>query len=267
MTKPLAAQLYTFRDPDRFGGAGLGLDREVLDGLAGIGYLGVETVDVPGGDAAAARAALGDAGLAVASAHTWASVTDPDAFERSCAALAQLGSPSIVVSGSGFDSVEIVHRFADSLDTASAIASRHGLRLGYHNHSAEVRPFAGGPSILERLAGRVDPAVAFQVDIFWVTVGGAAPAAVIEQLGERVISLHIKDGIELPSDAGSGEPFVNVPIGDGVVDPRPAIAAVEDRDHVGWLIVEFDHVDGSPLVAVDASYAFLAASGLGRGRA
>ncbi len=56
MPKPLAVQLYTFRDPARFGGAGLGLDPEGLEAIAAIGYAGVETVDVPGGDPVAARA-------------------------------------------------------------------------------------------------------------------------------------------------------------------------------------------------------------------
>ena len=50
MPLPLAVQLYTFRDPARFGGAGMGLDVLTLDAIAAAGYLGVETVDVPGGD-------------------------------------------------------------------------------------------------------------------------------------------------------------------------------------------------------------------------
>ncbi len=264
--KPLAAQLYTFRDPARFGGPGLGLDRGVLDGLASIGYLGVETVDVPGGDPVAARRALDDAGLAVASSHTWARIDDAAGFERACAGVAALGSRRIIVSGAGFDSVEAVERFADRLDAAAAVATSHGLTLGYHNHSVELRP-VGGRTPLDRLAERVDPAVAFQLDIFWVVVGGADPAAVIDRLGDRVVSLHVKDGVTLPSDAGSGEPFLNVPIGEGVVDPRPAIAAADAHDGIEWLIVEFDHVAGDPLEAVGRSFAFLTEHGLGRGRA
>ncbi len=129
------------------------------------------------------------------------------------------------------------------------IATSHGLTLGYHNHSAELRP-VDGRTPLDRLAGRVDPSVAFQLDIFWVVVGGAEPAAVIDRLGERVVSLHVKDGVTLPSDAASGEPFLNVPIGEGIVDPRPAIAAADAHDGIEWLIVEFDHVAGDPLDAV-----------------
>ena len=77
MPKPLAVQLYTFRDLTRPGAAGLGLDPETLEAIAEIGYLGVETVDVPGGDPVAARRVLEEAGLEIASAHSWASPDDP----------------------------------------------------------------------------------------------------------------------------------------------------------------------------------------------
>jgi sugar phosphate isomerase/epimerase len=109
-------------------------------------------------------------------------------------------------------------------------------------------------------------AVDFQVDIFWVVVGGGDPAAVIGRLVDRVVSLHLKDGIELPSSAYAGKPFVNVPVGSGVVDPEPAIKAAEAQASVEWLIVEFDHVVGSPIEATGRSLDYLAERGLGRRR-
>ena len=218
MPKPLATQLYTFRDTTRPGVDGLGLDPATLAAIAEIGFLGVETVDVPGGDPLAARRAIEAAGLQVASAHTWTKLDDLDAFDRASGAVAELGSSSIILSGFGFDSVGVVDAFADRLNAASEVAGRHGLALGYHNHSAEMRPVDGVP-VYRRLLERVDPAVAFQVDIFWVQVGGLAPGPVIAELGERVVSLHVKDGVTLPSDAGA-EPFVNVPVGQGVIDRR-----------------------------------------------
>ncbi|HYH93749.1 MAG TPA: sugar phosphate isomerase/epimerase [Candidatus Saccharimonadales bacterium] len=264
MAAPIAAQLYTFRDPEPSGGPGLRLDRPTLEAIAAAGYLGVETVDVPGGDPVVARRALGDAGLTVASSHTWAAQDDAEGFERACAALAELGSPRVVVSGRGFESVEQLERGADRLARLAGVAERHGLRLGYHNHSDELRPLDGSTT-LQRLADRLGPALDFQVDIFWVAVGGADPATVITALGPRVVSLHVKDGIDLPSSAG-GEAFVNVPAGDGVVDPAPAIAAAEAGGALEWAIVEFDHVVGSPIEAVRRSLDYLLAKDLVRSR-
>jgi len=143
MPKPLAVQLYTFRDTTRPGAAGLGLDRGLLETLAGMGFLGVETVDVPGGDADLAREAIADAGLRVASSHTWADPADAGAFERASAGIAALGSDKIIVSGGPFTSVGEIEEFAAALNGAAAVAARHGLKLGYHNHSSEMHAQEG----------------------------------------------------------------------------------------------------------------------------
>jgi len=260
---PLAVQLYSFRDPDRFGGAGMGLDVETLSAIAAAGYLGVETVDVPGGDAAAARRVLDDLDLVITSSHTWAALGDRDALKRAAASIAELGSPRMIVSPSRLTTRGAVDAAIDDIGAAAEIGRAHDLRLGIHNHSAEMAP-VDGLAVIDRLAAGL-AAVDFQVDIFWVTVGGADPAEVIRRLGTRIVSLHVKDGIDLPS-AADAEPFVNVPIGRGVVDPAPAIAAAEALPSVEWLIVEFDHVEGSAVDAAQESLTNLTARGLARGR-
>jgi sugar phosphate isomerase/epimerase len=261
---PLAAQLYSFRDPARFGGTGMGLDGETLTSLAEAGYLGVETVDVPGGDPVEARRLLGDLDLAVTSSHTWARLGDDEALSRAAASLAELGSRRMVVSPSGYESLESVQSTIDRIGTAAQIAASHGLRLGVHNHSAEMAMLEGLP-VIDRITAGLGDAVDIQVDIFWVAVGGADPAALIQRLGDRVVSLHIKDGAVLPS-AADAEPFVNVPVGTGVVNPAAAIAAAEAQSSVEWLIVEFDYVNGSPMDAARQSLDNLAARGLARTR-
>jgi sugar phosphate isomerase/epimerase len=264
MPLPLAVQLYTFRDPDRFGGFGMGLDVPTLTAVAAAGFLAVETVDVPGGDPIAARRVLADLDLTVTSSHTWANIDDPDAFARAAVAIAEVGSPRIIVSGEGFASIRAVESKIEQLASWAEIAQRQGLRLGYHNHSAEMAIVEGVP-VIDRLAAALGDTIDFQVDIFWVTVGGDDPAHVIERLGQRVVSLHVKDGIDLPRAAGA-EPFVNVPVGAGTVDPGPAIGAAEAKTSAEWLIVEFDHVAGSAIDAVRQSLVNLTSRGLGRGR-
>ena len=242
----------------------MGLDVPTLTAIAAAGYLGVETVDVPGGDAVEARRVLADLDLAITSSHTWTRADDLDAFARASGSIAELGSPRIIVSGDSLESVEAVERKIEQLAAAADIARRHGLRLGYHNHSAEMAVFAGA-AVIDRLAAGLGDAIDFQVDIFWVTVGGADAASVIRGLDPSVVSLHIKDGIDLPS-AADAEAFVNVPAGSGVVDPAPAIAAVEAQPSAEWLIVEFDHVEGSAIDATRQSLENLVARGLARGR-
>ncbi len=263
---PLAVQLYTFHDPARFGGTGLGLDVPTLTAIADAGFLGVETVGVPGDDPVEARRVLDDLGLRVASSHAWAEPADLDTIAAAADAFAELGSPRMILTPRPpIDSADAVDAYCDQLVAAAEVASRSGVRLGYHNHDNELRSVEG-VRVIDRMATRVGDALDFQVDIFWVVVGGADPAEVIGRLGERVVSLHLKDGVDLPSSAYADEPFVNVPVGDGVVDPAPAVAALAALPSAEWLIVEFDHVEGSAIDAVRESAANLFARGLARGR-
>ena len=227
----------------------MGLDVTTLRAIAACGFLGVETVDVPGGDPAAARRALGDVDLAITSSHTWASWADPDAFRGAADSIAELGSPRIIVSPPAGQLRGDLAPVIDRLAAAANVAAERGLRLGIHNHDAEMAP-VDGERVIDRLVADLGDTVDVQVDIFWATVGRADPAEVIAALGERVVSLHLKD----------------VPVGSGVVDPAPAVAAALDAGAVEWLIVEFDHVEGSPIEATRASLENLLSRGLGRAR-
>jgi sugar phosphate isomerase/epimerase len=263
---PIGVQLYTFRDPARFGGVGLGLDVPTLEAIADAGFLGVETVGVPGDDPLEARRVLAALGLAVTSAHAWADVEDAESVRVAAAGIAELGATRMIVSPSPpTGSVADVDRLIDRIGEAAMVAASQGLRLGCHNHDREMRPVEG-TRVIDRLATGLGDAVDFQVDIFWVTVGGAEPADVIARLGRRVVSLHLKDGVKLPSSADDDTPFVNVPVGDGVVDPAPAIAAAEASGSAQWLIVEFDHVDGSAIEACRRSLETLTARGLAQAK-
>ena len=261
---PLAVQLHTFADPDRFGGTGHGLDVPTLEAIAEAGYLGVETVGVPGGDVVMARRALGALGLGVTSSHTWADLGDRDAFARAAAAIAELGSPRIVITPVAPATVDDVSALTERIAAVAEIATAHGLRLTYHNHSGEMAAVGGTP-VIDRLAASGED-FDFQIDIFWAVVGGTDPAELIRRLGSRVVSLHLKDGIELPASAGGDESFVNVPVGTGVVDPEPAVRAAEAAGSVEWLIVEFDKVVGPPIDGVRSSLENLVGRGLGRSR-
>ena len=147
MPKPLAVQLYTFRDTTRPGPAGLGLDRETLEVIAEMGYLGVETVDVPGGDPVVARRALEEVGLQVASSHSWTDPADLEVRRAGVGGDRRLGSRRIIVSGGPFQTVDEVDTLADRMNAAAVVAARHGLTLGYHNHSSEMQPSRWRPGL------------------------------------------------------------------------------------------------------------------------
>jgi sugar phosphate isomerase/epimerase len=96
----------------------------------------------------------------VTSSHTWSDLSDQEALTRATASIAELGSPRMIVSPSGFGSMDELAAVIDALEAAADIAGDHGLRLGVHNHSAEMLPLDGVP-VIDRLAAVLGDAVDF----------------------------------------------------------------------------------------------------------
>src|SRR5262249_29746281 len=79
---------------------------------------------------------------------------------------------------------------ADKMNHAGSRAQAAGLRFCYHNHAFEFRGEHGQRPI-DILIERLDrKAVGIELDVFWVSVGGNDPAAMLKQLTGRVPLVH-----------------------------------------------------------------------------
>jgi len=248
--RPLAVQLYSVRER-------LAQDYEsTIREIADIGYAGVEPFGNP--DNLRDQAALiADLGLRVPAAH----IGFPDSDESREAALASAnayGTKRIVASvmPEGWAATDAIDRSVEAINRASAFAGENGLVFAYHNHWWEYEEVEG---VLPYrvLLDRADPALCFEIDIYWAQTGGADPARVIAEHGERATLLHVKDG---PADSGQSD---MVAVGAGAVDVR---AAVEAAEHADWLIVELDRCATDMMTAVRESYDYLIGEGLAHGR-
>ncbi len=250
MTKPIAVQLYTVRDALAQDFAG------VVKKIAGFGYKGVETAGFPGTTPQAAADLFKSLGLVVSSAHSPLPLEDKRAEVLENMQI--LGCKYLVCPSLPFDNYKTVEGTISNsqrLNEANQIARDAGLTLLYHNHWPEYQPLAGTypyKIMLENL----DPTIGFEVDTYWVKVGGLDPVAVIKELGARAPLLHIKDG---PAD-GRESPMVAV--GDGVMD-IPAI--VNAGQAAEWLVVELDRCATDMVEAVEKSYRYLVGKGLASG--
>ena len=241
MAHPISVQLYTVRD--------FMADRDdVLRRLADIGFRAVEPYN-PADDPAGFRKTADELGISVSSVHAIDLVRgeDPAAvFE----AIAILGTDKAIVPAgiaeAEFTSAEGIARAAETLNGLAAKASAHGLRLGYHNHWWEFEPTFEGRHALELLAEQVDPAVFFEVDTYWSTVGGADTPAVLAGLGPRVELIHVKDG---PGVIGQA----HVAAGRGTM-PIPAILAAAPE---AIRVIELDNCDTDMFQALADSYAYV----------
>ncbi len=118
----------------------------------------------------------------------------------------------------------------------------------FHNHGLD-HAVVDGENLYEILLAETDPhLVAFELDVYWATKGGADPARFFIEHPRRFPALHVKD---MAPDGGFAD------VGSGVLD----FAAMFDNAHIGgvrqWL-VEHD-TPADPFATARNSYRHLAA--------
>jgi sugar phosphate isomerase/epimerase len=233
--------LYTLRDH-----AERDLE-ETLRAVAEIGYEGVEFHDLYGRDVRAVRATLDELGLETCSRHTGL-----DAIENGLHELAdelrELGSDRVVLAWippptSSEEAAAAVARIAAAAERVTAA----GLRVGFHNHAAELRVLDDGRTVLDRLLELDEELLFLELDLGWAWFAGVEPAGLVARVAPRVPLLHVKDML-----AGSEPRYA--PVGDGDVGYAHVLRAIRDFD-VEWLLVEQDESDGDALDAVRRSFA------------
>ena len=249
MPPPVALQLYTLREL-------AAQDFEhVVNLTAEIGYVGVEPAGFPGTSAKEAGQLFSSLTLEVPSAHLPLPIGDKTSYVIDTAGL--LGTKH-VVSGLGIEdhsSVDNIKRTAEHFNEASAAIAPHGLTFGIHNHWWEYLTVAGRIAT-DILLEHLSPEVVFEVDVYWVQVGGCDPAEVLKRLGNRAPLIHLKDG---PCSKDTDM----TALGEGLVDLPKVISAGENSTQ--WHIVELDSCATDMVTAVEKSYEYLIRSELSIG--
>jgi len=152
-------------------------------------------------------------------------------------------------------SLDTFRRYADQFNRAGEAVHKAGMQLCYHHHAFEFEPKEGSRPIdvyLERL----DPnLVKFEMDVFWVSVGGQDPVALLHQWKGRVALIHLKDkapGLKTHY-AENLSPNAFREIGLGVLDFKSILAAAEQAG-VQHYFVEQDEVAEDPVESLRTSY-------------
>ncbi len=109
-----------------------------------------------------------------------------------------------------------------------------GIPLGYHNHMGTI---GEKPGDVDRILESSDPAfVRFELDIAHYSQGGGDPAQAIRRHAGRLLFLHIKDVQRTPSE------YRFVELGQGSVDVKSVLAALNEVGFGGWAVIELDAV-------------------------
>ena len=241
MTPRLSVQLYSVR-------AALSDDFDkTLAALAGYGYRQVEPFAI---DAMAEQltASLPEHGLSAPTAHAGLLDGDRDAILTAGRALGVERVIQPISEAALWSDAAAVSRLARRLNGLVDEVADAGLALGYHNHAFELASTFDGRHALELFADELDPRIGLEVDTYWAHVGGADVPALLQQLGERVVAIHLKDG------DGSADTSRQTAVGSGdlpVLDYLDAAVAID------FGVVELDDTSGDMLACIRDSHSFL----------
>jgi len=202
----LGLQLYTLRDL-------LAQDPQlVLENVSKIGYSHVETFGVdlntksfwnlPLADL---KNTLSDNGLKTFSGHYDMSYylskshSEKENIEQYIEIAHELGQKYVVAPVTPmFDvnnlKVEDYQYAAEQLNKAGEMSKKAGIKIAYHNHYWEFRPFANGTKGLDILLAFTEPdLVDFELDLFWIEKSGYSPLTYFENFPNRFSMWHLKD--------------------------------------------------------------------------
>nr|WP_143547612.1 sugar phosphate isomerase/epimerase [Rhodopirellula sp. SM50] len=254
----IGIQLYTLRNEIGKDVAG------TLKAVAAAGYKQVEPYGFPGADDMIREAKAN--GMAVHSSHiNTDGILKPDQkgvqpFEALLDKANDLGLTHVVVPYLGAElrgSLDQYKRVAERCNVAAEKAKRAGIQLAYHNHAFEFKPLEGGKCGYDVFVEQFSEDMKFEIDVFWVAVGGLDAADLIRKLSGRVTQLHLKDldrSVTPPQyDGIPKEAFKE--LGNGVIPMEPILAAAADAG-VSHCHVEQDH-SPHPVKSIQQSAEYL----------
>jgi len=150
--------------------------------------------------------------------------------------------------------------FAEAMNKAGEKVKKAGMQLCYHNHGFEFEPQADGKRPLDLLLASFDKAlVKFELDVFWVSITGADPVALINEHAGRVALVHLKDKAkDTPKETNEAKvaPTTFKEVGNGSLD-FAAILKAATAAGVEHFFVEQDHTPGDPIASLKQSYTYL----------
>jgi len=257
MLKPLAVQLYSLREQAEKDFVG------VLKKVADIGYKGIETAGLWGLRPTNFKKIIDDLGLQLYSSHS-PCCARPDILGEAMDVADILGLKKIICGylKSEFQDLDSIKRIAEMTNKMQEILVQNGFILVQHNHYYEFEKLNG--KLKYEIYAELCPNVKFEFDAFWATNFGQEN--VIEMLNlfaDRIIMIHIKDGLLKKADTSVGTLADLRPLGMGELDIKAIFANMPQT--VESIIVELDYCNIDMMTAIEQSYQYMVENGLTMG--
>jgi sugar phosphate isomerase/epimerase len=148
-------------------------------------------------------------------------------------------------------------KVSESLNKAAELSSTANIQLAYHNHAFEFKTMDKGKSGYDIFIENFSSQMAFEMDVFWVKLGGENPVAMIKELKGRISQLHLKDlkKKSVIPNFGKVTPDTFDEIGDGMINMIP-IMKIAQKTGVLHCHIEQDQ-SPNPIASIQKSLSFL----------
>ena len=127
----------------------------------------------------------------------------------------------------------------DQLDIIEKLAKEYDIQFCIHNHRKEAaKPEYRNwdPAYVLSLVKNRDPRIGASLDTGHLVRSGIKPVDAIKTLGQRVLSVHLKDPKDWAPDAG------DVPFGQGVADAKGILAELQRQGFKGHIAIEYENI-------------------------
>jgi len=127
-----------------------------------------------------------------------------------------------------------------------ALLKDHGIKLGIENHPAEKT----AQDLLDKIGDGGDGTIGAAVDTGWFGTNGYDAAKALEEIGDHIFHVHLKDVLAAGGHDTCG-------YGLGVVPIEACVRALQKIGYSGAISVEHEPEHEDPTEAIKASYTML----------
>ena len=254
----VGVQLYTVRKQMKADFDG------TLAKVAAIGYKEVEFAGYFGRTPQHVRAALEKNGLSSPACHIDYDLLAPDKWPAQIESAQVIGQSYIVnpwIPEERRKTEDDWKRAADTFNRAGEACNQAGIQFAYHNHWFEFLPVNGKLPYDTLLTLCDAKLVKMELDLCWITVGGADPLQYFSRYPGRFPLVHVKDIKKLPSVTAAGAQNFGdslkdmTEVGSGIIDWKK-IFAQSEKAGIKHYIVEHDKPK-APFDSIQTSYEYL----------
>ena len=250
--KNIGLQLYSLRDLVKEEGI-----QKVLETAAKMGYKNLETASYDNGKIYGVapsefKKMVNDLGMKCTSAHLGQAFTKEKEAEvmawwdKAIEAHNELGVKYMVqpwMPVNDQTTLDDLKMYCDYFNTVGYKTAAASIAFGYHNHNFEFRKI-GDQLIYDFLLDNVSPNhVFFEMDVYWVQVGGGDPVAYLKKPPSHLKSKHKKEEKEIGAS--------------GKMDFKPIFDQMYANNVKDWYVEVEQYTNNDPVASVQQSYDYL----------